>query len=328
MSLLDRLRRQPQDDPADSTWDGDVADDLAPQVTALAAAWDPAPDDPRLATSRAAALGAFAAVMGSERVADSPGATGGALLPTGAAPGIRRGGRRPAFVLVATGVLLAASLGTVVASAPGGLLYDLRVASEELLLPTTPDDRSRAQVDRLDGRLAEALGAEARGDAGAVAASLRAYARIAIQAAAGGPTGAATAAQLALRVRAQLETIARIGAGDPALDGVRAEAQVAARALLGALGEPGDGPGPGPAGTDAPTPGGPAGSGGPGPSASPNGPNASSSPGGTSGPAGSGGPGPSASPNGPNASSSPGGTSGPAASPGGRAAPPHRPGPR
>ena len=303
MSLLDRLRGRWSDRPAGPAWDGDVTDDFVLHVAALAAAGDPDPDDPRVAASRAAALGAFAAATASasERVDDLPGAAGRALPPAGAAPGIRRGGRRPALVLVATGLLLAMSLGTVAASAPGGPLYDLRVASEELLLPAGPDDRSWAQVERLDGRLAEASGAAARGDVGAVLASLRAYARIATEAAFGRPTDSTTAAQLALRVRAQLEVIARIGPGDLTLEGVRTEAQVAARALLGALGEPGDGPGPGPAGTDAPTPGAtPGASGSQAPEA----------------PGGSGGPGPSASPNGPSLSPAPGGTGGLAASPG------------
>jgi hypothetical protein len=298
VSILDRLRGHSS---AGSSWDDQVDDDAAAHVAALASAWDPEPDEARVAASRAAALGAFAAAT-SGRVGGIPVAGGRTLPPAGAAPGIRRGGRRPAFILVAAGFLVVMSLGTVLASAPGGPLYDVRVASEELLLPAAPDERSRAQVERLDGRLAEASGAERRGDGGAIEASLHAYARIAAEAAADPPADAATAEQLALRVRAQLEVISRIGVADPALVGARTRAQTAARALLAALGDPGDGSGPGPAGTGDPwssatpgasglnAPGTPGGSGSPEATGSQGGPGAPSGPVGSSTPGSSGGP--------------------------------------
>lgn len=293
MSAIDRLRAALRRDRARAAWD-DEADATADAVASLAVAWDAAPDDPRASASRAAVLGAFAATSAAApadegSLAHSTGATGRALPPAGAAPGYRRGGRRPAFVLVATGLLLAASLGTVAASAPGGPLYDLRVSSEELFLPAAAVDRIEAQVARLDGRLAEASGAAARGDGEAVRASLAAYARIADAAAASPPDDPGVAAAMALRVRAQVGDLAELVI-EPASEPERARAETAARALLGALGDtwPAPDPGAGPLATPSQggatgNPGAPGGSGGPG---EPGGPGAS----GGAGPGGPGGP--------------------------------------
>ncbi len=246
MRVLDqfRLRQRASGGLARTAWDAGDAGDLAALVTTLAAAWDSEPGDPRAAASRAAVLGRFATV--SAAGASTAGrASARALASARAKPGIGRSGPRPALVLVSAGLLLAMAIGTAAASAPGGPLYGLRVTSEELLLPAAPAERLRAQVSRLDGRLAEASGAAMRGDSGAVIASLRAYAQIAAAAAAGQPADAATVGQLVVRVRAQLELLSTIGAGDAALQAVRTQAELAVRALLGALGEPEDGPGPG-----------------------------------------------------------------------------------
>lgn len=132
--------------------------------------------------------------MTTDRTDELQGVPGRTLPPAGAAPEIRRGGRRPALVLIAAGLLLAMSLGTVAASAPGGPLYGTRVASEELFLPGSPDDRTRAQVERLDARIAEASAASARGEAGPTVAALGACAAVATEAANGGPVDAPTAA--------------------------------------------------------------------------------------------------------------------------------------
>jgi hypothetical protein len=330
MRLLDRVRDRLARTPRGDAWDDGSGEAITAMMAGSAAAYDPEPDDPRLAASRAAVLGAFAASTAG--LAEPRRGTPGRDLPTtGRVPLFRWGGRRPALVLVAAGLLLVMGIGTVAASAPGGVLYGLRLASEELLLPESPGDRARAQVDRLDTRLAEASDAATRGDIDAAAAALRAYAKIATEASAGAGIDGATAASLTLKVRAQLEVISRLGTGDPALEGVRLQAQGAARALLGALGEPdgGGGSGPGPSGPAPTSPGGapsmtspaspstPGGSGGPGGSGSPaqsgapRGPNAS--PGGTAGPNTSPPPGGST---GPNASPYPGGTAGPNSSPG------------
>ena len=301
MSLLDRLRRRLPHASAGPAWEDGDAGDLPVRMARMAVALDPDPGDPRLTASRAAVLGAFAAT--TNRAHDElQGVPGRALPPAGAAPEIRRGGRRPALVLIAAGLLLAMSLGTVAASVPGGPLYGVRVASEELFLPGTPGARTRAQVDRLDARIAEASSSSERGGAGPIVAALRAYAAIAAEAADGGPVDSPTAAELAVRLRAQLEVLARIGAGDPALDGARLEAQVAARLLLGSLGDSGGSPEPG---------SGPPGTGKPLPSSNPSMPGSQEpgTPGASDGPGAPGGTGPSASPNGPKATPSPAGPS-------------------
>ncbi len=325
MSLLDRLRGQSDAGSNAPDWDDDAAGTVATSVARLAVAWDPEPADPRVAASRAAVLGAFAAAHGAalERGDVLPGAADRALSPAGAVPGIRRGGRRPARLLLATGLVLAASVGTVAASGPGGALYDVRVATEEIFLPAAPDEQVRAQVERLDARLAEAAGAVTRGDVAAVRASLLMYARIATDAGAGARVDAATAPALALRVYAQLEILARLGAADPAIDAARSEAEGAARALLRALGVADGGPNPGPGGPSGP--GSSDGQGGPPSGASPggSGPSSSGSPGGSGGPAGPGMPEAPATPKGPGPSVAPGGSGGPGSS----SAPARSPGP-
>ena len=216
MNLRDRLRGRLDAGSAAGDWDDDAAGTLAAYVARRAAAWDPEPADPRVAASRAAVLGAYAAAHAatSAGTAPLPSAADRVSPSEGAVLGVRSGHRRPARVLLATGLLLAASVATVAASGPGGALYDVRVAAEEILLPAAPDERARAQVERLDARLAEATGAAARGDVGAARASLFAYAGIASEAGAGKPVDAATARAMSIRVAAQLEVLARIVVAD------------------------------------------------------------------------------------------------------------------
>jgi hypothetical protein len=329
MNLFDRLRDRLAS-PGDDTWDDHDVQDVAALVAMLVTAWDARPDDRRLTASRAAMLGTFAASTAAATTS-SQGALG-RTSPAGRAPGIRRGGRRPALALAAAAALLVTSIGAAAASAPGGPLYDLRLAGEVLLLPGTPDDRYLAQVARLDARLGDASGAADQRDTAGVIAALRAYARIGEDAAAGPPVDARTAAQLVLRIRAQRGTIERIGGDDPAVVAAREQAQIAARAMLGSLGEPDGGPGPGPSsGSDPQSSQAPSPSSSPAPatprrSADPDG---SGGPGGTggqnatSGPAGTMEPGGTSTPGGPNATNGPRATSGPTgtAGPGGQGAP-------
>ena len=259
MSLRDRVRDLLVRAPTGETWDDENVEDIASLVTALAAAGDHEPDGHRLMESRAATLGAYAAAM-SRHSELGQGASGRALPAAGAALEIRRGGRRrAALVLVTAGVLLVMSLGTVAASAPGGPLYDVRVAAEGLLLPQAPADRAAAQVARLQARVVEATDAAERGDSTGVSAALRAYARIATEAAAAPVVDPATLTRLEAQINAQLGAIASVGIGDPALEVVREQDRAAARILLAALGEPGDGTnpgaGPGPAASAEPSPG-------------------------------------------------------------------------
>ena len=241
MNLFDRLRDRLAS-PGDDTWDDHDVQDIATLVATLATAWDADPDGRRLTASRAAMLGTFAASTAAP-TRSSQGALG-RLSTAGTAPGIRRGGRRPALALTAAAALLVTSIGAAAASAPGGPLYDLRLAGEVLLLPGTPDDRYLAQVARLDARLGDASGAADQGDTAGVIAALRAYAWIGEEAAAGPPVDARMAVQFVLRIRTQREAIERIGGDDPAVVAAREQAQIAARAMLGSLGAPDGGPAP------------------------------------------------------------------------------------
>ena len=206
MNLLDRIRGRSSASTSDAAWDDGDAVDVAATVATIAATWDASSDDPRVSASRSVVLGRYAAEM-PERVSPLPGTPGRLPPTTGVVPLIRRGGRRPVLVLVAAGFLLAMSIGTVMATVPGGPLYGLRVASEAFLLPPEPEAWSTAQVERLDRRVAEAADAAERDDRGALAAALRSYARIATETAAGAQLDPATAARLMTRVQAQLELI-------------------------------------------------------------------------------------------------------------------------
>lgn len=291
MRLTDRLRRVPGDP---GHWGPEPDDGFVDRLRAIARSDDPAADDPRLSASRSAVLTAFAAGPVAMVGADEQGP-----VTADAVPGIRRGGRRPAVALATAALVVMAGAGAVAGAAPGGVLYDARLAAEEILLPTGTRERPEAQVERLDRRLAEAERSVTANDAVAARASLAAFARIAIEAAGEPPPDPVVAAGLAARVRLQLEVLARLAVSDPALAGPRAEADAAARRLLAAItaGDPG--------------PGGPS---GPDPSRSPGVPGASErprSPTPTMTPTPRQTPRPEASPAGPSRTPSPGSTAGP-----------------
>ena len=173
--------------------------------------------------------------------------------------------RRPMTVLLAAGLTLAVSVGSVAAAQPGGPLYDVRVWGETLTLPADPNARAQAELNRLADRLAEAAAAVAAGDTNAANAALRAYEAIvaaAAQAASGNPAAGATVEQgvrnnievleaLATRVPEQAQDAIRhaIDRSDSELDKVRTNPAGNPSNGLGPDGNPGD-PG-GPNATDA-----------------------------------------------------------------------------
>lgn len=242
MRLIDRLLRRAPGDPGD--WGPEPDDAFADRLRTIARSDDPVADDSRLVASRSAVLTAFAAGPAVMVGADEPRPASAA-----SAPGIRRGGRRPAVALATAALVVMAGAGAVAGAAPGGVLYDARLAAEELLLPTGTQDRPEAQVERLDRRLAEAERSLTANDAAGARASLAAFARIAIEAAGEPPPDPVAAAGLAARVRLQLEVLARLAVSDPALGRPRAEADAAARRLLAAIAPGKPGPG-GPSGRD------------------------------------------------------------------------------
>ena len=91
----------------------------------------------------------------------------------------RFGGRSRLF-----GALMAAALsvlligGVAFASSAGGPLYGVRLWVETVALPSEPGARADADVDRLNARLDEAVGAARNGNGGATAAALAAYREI------------------------------------------------------------------------------------------------------------------------------------------------------
>lgn len=90
--------------------------------------------------------------------------------------------RQLAMPLLAAAVWLAIAAGTISAAQAGGPLYPARMWLEDATLPAAGSARASAELDRLDARVAEAMAAAARGDAGAVQAALVAYRQIADQA--------------------------------------------------------------------------------------------------------------------------------------------------
>lgn len=90
--------------------------------------------------------------------------------------------RRLAMPLLAASVWLGIAVGANAAAQAGGPLYPTRMWVENAVLPSTGASRATAELERLNARLAEAMSAAARGDAGAVQAALDAYREIADEA--------------------------------------------------------------------------------------------------------------------------------------------------
>ena len=91
----------------------------------------------------------------------------------------RFGGRSramAALMAAALSVLLLA--GVAFASSAGGPLYGVRLWVESVSLPSEPGARADADVDRLDARLNEAVGAAHDGNGSGTAAALAAYREI------------------------------------------------------------------------------------------------------------------------------------------------------
>ena len=89
---------------------------------------------------------------------------------------VRFGGRSRVFAsLLAAGLSVLLLAGVAFASSPGGPLYGVRLWVETVALPSEPGARADADVDRLDARLDEAIGAARNGNGSATAAALAAY---------------------------------------------------------------------------------------------------------------------------------------------------------
>lgn len=149
--------------------------------------------DERLSPDPASAARTRARVLAiAHRRADQARASGAlTIVPALGAPEAeaavarpRRGRRRLAALLLASGLGVALMSGTALAARPGGVLYEGRLWVETIVLPTEPSDRALAELRRLAARLAEIDAATADGDHAAAAAALAAYQRIVEQASA------------------------------------------------------------------------------------------------------------------------------------------------
>ena len=92
---------------------------------------------------------------------------------------VRLGGRSRAVVALLAAALSVLLLGGVAFAAnPGGPLYGVRLWVETVALPSEPGARADADVDRLDARIDEAVGAAHDGNGSGTAAALAAYREI------------------------------------------------------------------------------------------------------------------------------------------------------
>lgn len=109
--------------------------------------------------------------------------------------------RRPLTALLAAGLTLGLGVGSVAASQAGGPLYDVRIWSETLTLPSEANARAQAELNRLANRLSEASAAATAGDTNAAAAALDAYEAIVDEATTDASGNAAASATVATGVR-------------------------------------------------------------------------------------------------------------------------------
>jgi hypothetical protein len=160
--------------------------------------WDDAPDDPlptdvaALVADDTSAVDAAVArrrpiVLAAYRVAARDMDLHADLLAARRQPSMFPARRRWAFALTTAMLTLVVGVAGVAASGAGGVLYPLRLATEEAFLPGGGSDRLAGQLDRLDHRVQEAEAASVRGDRHALEAALAAYEAIARDVEAAGP---------------------------------------------------------------------------------------------------------------------------------------------
>jgi hypothetical protein len=104
--------------------------------------------------------------------------------------------RRLIMPFVAATAWLAIGVGSIAAAQAGGPLYPTRLWIETATLPAVGGPRIEADLQRLDTRVGEVLSAATRGDMGAVAAALDAYAGVAQDATASSAADAALQARV------------------------------------------------------------------------------------------------------------------------------------
>lgn len=133
----------------------------------------------RLSPDRATASRVRARVM---REWDGRAVTAPASLPAIAAVRLGRSRarrvRRVMLPAVAAALGMSVLVGSTLAATPGAPLYGARLWAETLVLPADPVARARAQLARLEQRMAEAVNAAKGGNAAGAAAASAAYREI------------------------------------------------------------------------------------------------------------------------------------------------------
>ena len=143
-------------------------DELIARRLMAYAAFSLSPTPEATARMRAQVMEAAAAIPGRPAVA--------AQKPVSLAAYRSFDGRSRALAaLMAAALSVLFLAGVAFASSPGGPLYGVRMWVETVALPSEPGARADADVDRLDARLDEAVGAARNGNGSATAAALAAY---------------------------------------------------------------------------------------------------------------------------------------------------------
>lgn len=187
---------------------GDAADDPLPAHLHVSAATEIEAEE-RVGRRRGAILAEFVASQ------EAPVRMPSHLLP-----------RRLAFATLGAVLVLTVAAGGFAASGPGLPVYPLRLAAEELFLPSDGAARLEAQLGRLERRLDEAARAT---NAGASAAALEAYERIATDLISGTAPSGSGDQRIEARVAEQVRSLRNMaGAGS----GRGAEALRSANGLL------------------------------------------------------------------------------------------------
>lgn len=228
--ILERLRHD-----ASGRWDDAHDDDLPARIESLVAT-DAAAIEAAVEARRAIILAAYRA--------GTPARAGASDGTARRSPGLRRW----AFALVTAVLTLGLAVAGVAASAAGGPLYGVRLATEEAFLPAEGEDRLAAQLERLDRRLGEAEAASSSGNRAGLEAALGAYRGIVLEVEVAHPESVDLPTQTRLRFQdrlaEQVRRLERLRDADPAAISITIDA---GRRLGEQVGEP---KGPGPDGRD------------------------------------------------------------------------------
>ena len=171
---------------------------------------------------------AFAQADASARLAETASGAGAG----GRTAGIRRAWRHPFALVLAACLVVGIVASSVFGSAAGGPLYATRLSIEEANLPADLVARARAEVDRLDARLAEAQHASIAGDAPATTAAFNAYTTIVVEASAGTAGDKPASAVIVVGLTRQVVVLTAMTGSVPAASRAAAQQALASSATV------------------------------------------------------------------------------------------------